>query len=99
MGIPQIKHLYSTEAQAACLTHRSQTALQDSAPAALTEAAVDRQGSELWSEAPDVVEGDAGEVQAPAQGEAAAEQRGETAVAAVLTSVETLVACSPYTVH
>jgi len=46
-----------------------------------------------------VVEGDTGEVQAPTQSQTAAEDGGETLVAAVLAAVKASVARPPHAVH
>ena len=73
--------------------------MENGSPATLTETAVDSQGSELWSETPNVVKGDAGKVEAPAEGQTAPEYSREAAVAAVLATVETFVAVTPHAIH
>jgi len=91
--------LYTAEAEPARLADRRQAALQHRAPAALAEAAVDGQRAQIGRQTPDVVEGQAGEVEAPAEREAAAEESAEALVAAVLAAVEAGVGATPHAVQ
>jgi len=87
VDLAQIEDLYATEAQSACLAYGRETTLQNRAPAALAETAVDGQRAQVGRQTPDVMEGNAGEVQAPAQRQTAAEDGGEAFVAAVLAAL------------
>jgi len=65
--------LYTTKEETTRFTDRRQAALQDRSPTSLKEATVDGQRSQTGSVAPDVIEGDCGEVKAPEERQPAAE--------------------------
>jgi len=98
MCIGEVEYLYSAEEQAHCFTHGCQTALQDGSPTSLTEATVDGERAEAWSQAPDVIEGHIGKVYPPVHSGTTSKKARETFVAAVLTTVEASVRGSPHTV-
>ena len=77
------------ETQPHGLAYGCQHTLQTRSPHLLAAAAVDGESAEGGREVPDVAEGDAGKLAAPAQREPAATEEGEEFIAAGLASVKT----------
>jgi len=99
-GIPlALGHLDVAEDVTARLTTWLQTAGQESAVELLHTSTVDHVGPHHWSDAPDVLEGDHGELTAPHHGQGDAADQGHDFVAAVFAAVEAGVGVLPHTVH
>jgi len=75
-----------------------QAALQAVAPELLQTAAVDHVGAHAGGDVPHVLEGDHGELAAPAHGQGDAAAEGEELVAAALAAVEAGVGVLPHAV-
>jgi len=65
----------------------------------LITSTVDHVSSHAWGDAPDVLEGDHGELTAPHHGQRDAADQGHDFVAAVFAAVEAGVGVLPHTVH
>jgi len=93
LGHPDI-----AEAMTDGLAQRLDEALHAVAPELLQAAAVDHVGAHARGHVPDVLEGDHGELAAPAGGDGNAAQEGHQLVAAALAAVEALVRVLPHAV-
>jgi len=93
LGHPDI-----AEAMADRLAQRLDEALHAVAPELLQAAAVDHVGTHAWRHVPDVLEGDHGELAAPAGGQGDAAQERHQLVAAAFAAVEAGVGVPPHAV-
>jgi len=91
-------HLDITETVAHGFTQRLQAALDACAVELLETSAVDHESSHAWGHVPDVLEGDHGELAAPAGSNGDAAEEGHQLVAAALAAVEAHVGVLPYAV-
>lgn len=88
----------AAEEEAAGLADRTYTAPQTGFEVLLHHAAVDHVGPQTRGHVPDVVEGDDGELEAPAEGAGYAAEDGQEVVAASLAAVEAAVGQLPHAV-
>ena len=91
----EVSHLNPAETQSDRLTAGSQAALESRAPELLHTAAVDGEDPETRRHLPDVTEGDAGELTAPAECDAATTQDRQQSIAAVLRAAKAAVRTAP----
>ena len=90
--------LEGTEQVSECLTAWVADSMNNDAPASPVWVAIDFVGTQTWCDIPDVAEGDAGEVAAPAHGNGDATKRRQDDVAQGLPQVVTFVGVLPHAV-